>query len=108
MPLKWLEHAAEVDLSDLAGKMFFIGLKAEVDKLGINKMANVTFSLIHLKTKVDKSDVGEFKELKNLGDVVKNEVVKNKKQKTFKTKVNKLEKKSWCDYINFNISIQQR
>ena len=74
--------------------MFFIALKAEVDKLGINKLANVTFSLIHLKTKVDKSDVGEFKELKNLGDVVKNEVVKNKKQKTFKTKVNKLEKKS--------------
>ena len=74
--------------------MFFIALKAEVDKLGINKLANVTFSLIHLKTKVDKSDVGEFKELKNLSDVVKNEVVKNKKQKTFKTKVNKLEKKS--------------
>ena len=74
--------------------MFFIALKAEVDKLGINKLTNVTFSLIHLKTKVDKLDVGEFKELKNLGDVVKNEVVKNKKQKTFKTKVNKLEKKS--------------
>ena len=80
MPLKGLEHATEVDSSDLAGKTFFIALKAEVDKLGINKLANVTSSLIHLKTKVDKLDVGEFKELENLGDVVKNEVVKNKKK----------------------------
>ena len=51
----------------------------------------------NLKTKVDDLDVGEFKnvpvDLKKLSDVVDNEIIKNKKFNTLKTKVNNLEKK---------------
>ena len=52
----------------------------------------------NLKTKVDDLDVGKFKtvpvDLKKLIDVVDNEVIKNTKFNTLKTKVNNLEKKS--------------
>ena len=51
----------------------------------------------NLKTKVDDLDVGKLKtvpvDLKKLSDVVDNEVVKNAKFNTLKTKVNSLEKK---------------
>ena len=51
----------------------------------------------NLKTKVDDLDVGKLKttpvDFKKLSDVVDNEVVKNTKLKTLKTKVNILEKK---------------
>ena len=36
---KELDHATGVDTSDLAAKKDFIALKAEVDKLGINKLS---------------------------------------------------------------------
>ena len=49
-----LEHAAGVD---------FIALKAEVDKLDINKLINVPTSLNNLKTKVYDLDVGKLKTL---------------------------------------------
>ena len=39
----------------------FIALKAEVDKLDINKLTNVPTSLNNLKTKVDDLDVGKLK-----------------------------------------------
>ena len=74
-----------------------IALKAEVDKLDINKLVNVPTSLNSLKTKVDDLDVGKLKTipvgLKKLSDVVYNEVVKNTKFNTLKTKVNNLENK---------------
>ena len=86
-----------VDTSDLASKKDFTALKAEVDKLDINKLANVPTSLNNLKTKLDDLDVGKLNtvpiDLKTLGDVVANEVVKNTKFNTLKTKVNNLEKK---------------
>ena len=94
---KELDHATGVDTSDLAAKKDFIALKAEVDKLDINKLVNVPTSLNNLKTKVDDLDVGKLKtvpvDLKKLSDVVDNEVVKNTKFNTLKTKVNNLEKK---------------
>ena len=94
---KELDHATGVDTSDLAAKKDFIALKAEVDKLDINKLVNVPTSLNNLKTKVDDLDVGKLKtvpvDLKKLSDVVANEVVKNTKFNTLKTKVNSLEKK---------------
>ena len=72
-------------------------MKAEVDKLDINKLVNVPTSLNNLKIKVDDLDVGKLKtvpvDLKKLSDVVDNEVVKNTKFNTLKTKVNNLEKK---------------
>ena len=56
-------------------------MQAEVDKLDINKLVNIPSSLNHLRTKVNDLDVGK---LKNLSDIIDNEVSK---------KVNKLEKK---------------
>ena len=57
-------------------------MEAEVDKLDINKLINVPTSLNHLKTIVDDLDVGKLKTfpiyLKILGDLVNEEVVKNK------------------------------
>ena len=56
-------------------------MKAEVEKLENNKLANVPTSLNYLKTKVDDLDVGKLKnilvDLKKLNDVVDNEFVKN-------------------------------
>ena len=67
-------------------------MKAEFNKLDINKFANVPNSLNNLKTKVYELDVGELKtvpiDLKKLIDVVNKEVVKNTKFNALKTKVN--------------------
>ena len=60
---KELGHASGVDTSDLAAKKDFIALKAEVDKLDINKHVNVSTSLNNSKTKVDDLDVGKLKTL---------------------------------------------
>ena len=72
-------------------------MKAEVDKLDGNKLVNVSTSLNNLKTKVDVLDVSKLKTvpvyLKKISDVVDNEVAKNTKFNTVKTKVNNLEKK---------------
>ena len=59
-------------------------------------MVNVRASLNKLKKKVDDLDIDKLKtvpiDLKKLNDVVDNEVVKNKKFNTLKTKANKLDK----------------
>ena len=69
-------------------------LKGEVNKLDINKLANVLNSLNNLKAKVDGSDVDKLKtvlvDLKKLRDVVDNVVVKNTKFSALKTKANSL------------------
>ena len=57
---KELEHATGIDTSDLTVKKFFIALKAEVDKLGINKLTNVSTSLNNLTKKDDDLDVGKL------------------------------------------------
>ena len=91
-------HATDVDRSDLVAKKDFIALEAEVDKLDINKLVNVPTSFNNLKAKLNDLDVGKLKtvpaDLKKLSDVVDNEVVKNAKFNTLKTKVNNLEKKN--------------
>ena len=85
------------DLLNYASKKDFIALKAEVDKLDINRLTNVPTSLNNLKRKVDDLNVGKLKtvpvDLKKLSDVVDNEVVKNTKFNILQTKVNNLEKK---------------
>ena len=92
-----LNHATGVDTSDLAAKKGFIALKAEVEKLDIYKLINVTTSLNNLKTKVDDLDVDKLKtvpvDVKKVSDVADNKVVKNTKFNTLKTKVNNLDKK---------------
>ena len=76
---KELEHGTGVDTSNLAAKKDFIALKAEVDRLDINKLTNVPTSLNNLKTKVDDFDVGKMKTvpvyLKTLSDNEVNKVV---------------------------------
>ena len=76
----------------------FVALKAEVDKLDINKLVNVPTSLNNLKTKINDFDVGKLKavplDLKKLSDAVDNEVLKNTKFKAPKTKVSNLERKN--------------
>ena len=72
-------------------------MKSEVDKLDIAKLINVPPNLNNLKTKVDDLDFSELKtvpvDLKKLSDVVDNDVAKNKKFNTLKTKVNNLDQK---------------
>ena len=91
---KELDHAKGVDASNWTAKKDFI----EVDILDINKLVNVPTSLNNLKIKVDDLDVGKLKtvpvDLKKLSDVVDNEVVKNTKFNTLKTKVNNLKNKT--------------
>ena len=57
----------------------------------------------NLKTKIDDLDVDKLKKIpvnfKNLNDVVDKEVIKNTKFNTLKTKVNNLEKNSWCNNL---------
>ena len=72
-------------------------MKAEVNKLDIIKLTNVSTNLNNLKTKVNDLDVGKSKsvpaDLEKLSDVVHNKVVKNTKFNTLETKVSSLEKK---------------
>ena len=57
---KELDYAAGVNTSDLAAKKV-IALKAQVDKLDIDKLVNVATSLFNLKTKVNDLNVGKLK-----------------------------------------------
>ena len=61
MLLKTLEHATGIDTSDLAAKGNYIALKAEVEKLDINKLVDIPTSSNNLETNVDGLDVGKFK-----------------------------------------------
>ena len=53
------DHATGINTSVLDAKKDFIVLKAEIDKLDINKRVNVPISLNNLKTNVDYLDVGK-------------------------------------------------
>ena len=61
MLLKTLEHVTGIDTSDLAAKGDYIALKAEVEKLDINKLVDIPTSSNNLETNVDGLDVGKFK-----------------------------------------------
>ena len=96
---KELKDAAGVDTSSLGTeRRSFITLKAEVDKLDINKLANVSSSLSNLKTKVENLDLNKLKtvwvDFKKLGDVVSKEVVKQTMCNKLNTKVDNLENKT--------------
>ena len=56
-----MEYATGVDTSDLAVKRDCIVLKADVGKLDIKKLTNVSSSLNDLKTNVDDLFVGKLK-----------------------------------------------
>ena len=92
---KKLERATGVDASDLAYKKHFIALKAEADKLDINRLANTPTGFNDLKRRLDKLDVGKLetvpKGLKKLRDVVVKDIVKMTVHNTLNTKVNSFE-----------------
>ena len=56
-----LDHTTAIDTFASAAKKDFIALKAEVDKLDINKEVNVSTSFNNLKTKINDLDVGQLK-----------------------------------------------
>ena len=87
-------------------------MKAEIEKLDINKLTIVRTSLNNLKININDLDVGKLKtvrvDLKKLSDVVSKEAVTNTQFKTLNTKVNELEKNSCRIDFNSNISVQHR
>ena len=76
----YLKNATGIDTSKLAAKSDLVSLKAEVDKLDIDKLKSVPTNLSNLKIKVDKLDIGKLEttlvDLSKLSNAVKNEVVK--------------------------------
>ena len=83
--------------SNLSAKRDFIALKAEVNKLDINKSVNALTGLYNLKIKVDQLDFDKLKtvpvDFKNLGNIVIKEVVKKTVYNKVNTKVNNIENK---------------
>ena len=65
-------------------------MKAEVNKLDIEKSDNIPTDLNNLKTKIDNLDVDKFKtvpvNLKKINDVLSKEIVSNQKVQQTKYK----------------------
>ena len=70
-----LQNATGVDISKLAAKYDLARLKAEVDKVDVDKLKNVPTNLSNLKSKVDKLDIDELVtvsvDLSKLSNIVK-------------------------------------
>ena len=75
-----IKNIMHVDTSSFALKTNLANLKAEVDKLDIDKLKSLPNNLSNLKTKVDKLDIDKLVpvpvDLSKLSNVGKNEVVK--------------------------------
>ena len=75
-----IKNATGIGTSKLTAKSDLVSLKAEVDKLDIDKLKSVPTNLSNLKSKVDKLDIGKLEttpvDLSKLSNVVKNDVVK--------------------------------
>ena len=75
-----LKNATGIDTSEITAKPDLVSLKAEVDKLDIDKLKSVQTNLNNSKSKVDKLNIVKLEitpvDLSKLSNVVKNEVVK--------------------------------
>ena len=75
-----LKNATGIDTPKLATKSDLVSLKAEVNKLDIDKLKSVPTNLSNLKSKVDKLDIGKLEttpvDLSKLSNVVKNNLIK--------------------------------
>ena len=75
-----LKNATEIYTSKLVAKSDLVSLKAEVDKLDVDKLKSVSANLSNLKSKVDKFDIRKLEtipvDLSKLSNVVKNDVVR--------------------------------
>ena len=77
-----MKNATGIDTSKLAAKSDLASLKAESDKLDVDKLKNMYTNLSNLKSKVDKLDIDKlvpvFVDFNKLSNVVKNYVIKKK------------------------------
>ena len=75
-----LKNATGIDTSKLAAKSDLVSLKAEVEKLDIDKLKSVPTNLCNLKSNIDKLVIRNLEttpvDLSKLGNVMKNDVVK--------------------------------
>ena len=75
-----LKNATGIDTSKLAAKSHLVSLKAEADKLDIDKLKSATTNLGNLKSKVYKLDIGKLEttpiDLNKLSNLVNNDVKK--------------------------------
>ena len=94
-----LNNALDVDTSNLKASRDFVGLKAEGDKLDINKLVNVRIGLNNSRTKVYEIDINK---LKSVPVDLKNLSIKKLVYKKLNAKVNTLEEKSGCVYSNLD------
>ena len=73
------KNATGIDTSKLAAKSDLVSLKAEVDKLDIDKLKSVPTNLSNLKSEVDKLGIWKSKttpvNISKLSNVVKSDVV---------------------------------
>ena len=96
---KELDHDTGVVTSDLASRKNSISLKAEADKLDINKLVNVPTSLNNFFKKVDDLDVGKLNtfsvDLNKLSDVVGNDATTFIRRNKYNIHNQNLEKKNW-------------
>ena len=88
-------------------------MKADLDKINIDKLISVPTSFNNLITKVNGLDAGKLKTapvyLKKLSEAVDNELVKKTKFNKLKRKLNSSEKKiPDATYSNSHKSIQHR
>ena len=56
-----LKNATGIDTSKLTAKSDLVSLKAEVDKLDIDKLKSVPTNLSNLQSKVDNLDIGKIR-----------------------------------------------
>ena len=75
-----LKNATGIDTSKLAAKSDLVSLKAEVDKLDIDKLKSLPTNLINLKSNVNKLGIVKLEstpvDLSKLSNLVKNDVLK--------------------------------
>ena len=75
-----LKNATGTDISKLAAKSDLASLKAEIDKLDVDKLQNIPTNLSNSKSKVDKLDIDKLVpvlvDLSYISNVAKNDVVK--------------------------------
>ena len=78
-----LKNATGIDTSEWVAKFGLVSLKAEVDKIDVDKLKTVPDDLSNLKSKVDKLNIDKLApvpiDLSKLSNVVKNDVVKKTK-----------------------------
>ena len=90
-------YATKANLKNATGvdkKTDLANLKSDVDKLDIDKLKNVTSGLRSWKSKVDKLDIVKLEttpiDLSKLGEVIKNDAVKNTKYHELVKKVSNI------------------